>query len=253
VVVLLECRGIDSTDRARRRSSSTRRRAGPQTSGERYQDSFNTAFPPWRVDRYASATQRQDIVGAPPSRPPACGAQPRGVLGAVPGRHHHVLRRQRWLRRDGSRGGQRRCALALPSNTTYGVTEPDGTGSVELRRVDRRGQRLARLLGHGRLLARRRPDHGHQLRRGRGLAPRRAGRACRRRRRAGAAAPGSTSPGRSSRPSAARTPRSAGALWWAAVQLAQPHHGAAPASRRSPTCATWSRPRPASTSTAPSC
>ena len=127
--VLLECRGIDSP------TAPVAERVDPttcwtQTSAERYQDSFNTAFPPWRVDRYATAAQRQDIVAAPPSRPPACGV-PAPQEYWVP----FVAVNTTYYGGSGGCAGMAPeaanvGALSLPSNTTYGVTELNGTGSA---------------------------------------------------------------------------------------------------------------------------
>ena len=130
-VVLLECRGVDSTSVpvAQQLDPST---CWTATSGERFQDSFNTPFPPWRIDRYATPAQRQAVVGAPATRPAAC---------SVPSPSEYWLP---FKSVDGTvyAGGSGGCAgmapeaanvggLSLPSNTTYGVTHADGTGAAQ--------------------------------------------------------------------------------------------------------------------------
>ena len=122
-VVLLECRGSGDID------PST---CWTATAAERYQESFNTAFPPARVDRYATAAERQAVAGAPDPRPQNC-------LSPAP--------TERWVPFAGANGtvyagGSGGCGgmapeaanvggLSLPSNTTYGVTSPDGTGEAK--------------------------------------------------------------------------------------------------------------------------
>ena len=126
-VVLLECRGADST--SAQLDPST---CWTATSQERFQSSYNTAFPAWRVDRYAPPSQRTAVVGAPAPRPAACPSPApaeRWVPFAATGGKSY----------DGGAGG---CAgmapeaanvggLSLPSNETFGVTQRDGTGSAK--------------------------------------------------------------------------------------------------------------------------
>ena len=129
-VVLLQCRGIDSA------TASAETRLDPstcwtQTSGERYLYDFNSEFPPWRLDRAAPVDVRKASVGAPTPRPPTC---------SVPAAEYWVP----FVAANGTRyyGGSNGCAglapeaansagQALPSNTTYGVTAPNGTGSAK--------------------------------------------------------------------------------------------------------------------------
>ena len=129
-MVLLECRGTDST------TVPVDQQISPETCWtatprERYQDSYSTPFPPWRVDRYATPTDRDAIVGAPSPRPATCFA------GAYT--EHWVP----FVAANGTvyPGGADGCAatapeaaavggLNMPSNTTYGITRPDGTGSA---------------------------------------------------------------------------------------------------------------------------
>jgi hypothetical protein len=130
-MVLLECRGVDSTSVpvSQRLDPST---CWTQTYRERFQSDFNSAFPPWRVDRYATAANRGQIVGAPTPRPTRCS----GAAAA-----------EYWVPFVASggtsyAGGVNGCAgmapeaanvggLALPSNTTYGVTNLNGQGSAK--------------------------------------------------------------------------------------------------------------------------
>jgi hypothetical protein len=130
-VVLLECRGVDSTHVA------TAKQLSPQTCwtqswSERFQSSLDTAFPPYRLDRFASQAQRAAIVGAPKHRPAACFAPlPSEYWVPFVSSTGHVY--------PGGTGG---CAgmapeaastegSALPSNETFGVTAGNGKGSAK--------------------------------------------------------------------------------------------------------------------------
>lgn len=130
-MVLLECRGVDSTKvpAAQRLSQQT---CWTATSGERFEQSYNTAFPPWRIDRYAAPSQRKAIVGQPATRPAAC---------FTPAPNEYWVP---FVAADGTTyaGGSGGCAgmapeaanvggLSLPSNTTYGVTERNGSGHAD--------------------------------------------------------------------------------------------------------------------------
>jgi hypothetical protein len=123
-VVVLECQGIDS--------AVDPTGCWTATAAERFQDSFNTAFPPFRIDRYATPADRKAIVGQPSPRPAACFAP-------SPVEHWVPFRAASGTIYNGGTGG---CAgqppeaanvggLNLPSNTTYGVTHTDGTGSIK--------------------------------------------------------------------------------------------------------------------------
>lgn len=131
--VLLECRGSDSS------TAPAGQRLRPetcwtQTPAERYLASPTLAFPPWRVDRYASASERVHTVGVPKPLPSNCHLAPYA---------------QHWLHfiaaggtdyPGGPTGG---CAgiapeqtlagstAGLPGNTTYGFTDADGTGQAK--------------------------------------------------------------------------------------------------------------------------
>jgi hypothetical protein len=127
-VVLLQCRGIDAEDApAGKRLDPTT--CWTATAPERFDSSFQTAFPPWRLDRYEVPAHRTAIVGQPDPRPSAC-------FSPSPA--------ERWIPFVGTSGtvfagGAAGCAgmapeaanvggLSVPSNTTYGVTSADGTG-----------------------------------------------------------------------------------------------------------------------------
>jgi hypothetical protein len=131
-MVLLECRGIDSD------SVPSRDRLSPETCwtqdwSERYQDSFQTDFPPYRLDQFATPADRAQVVGAPSPLPAACKFLP------APTQHWEPF-----LAQDGQiyYGGPAGCAgqppesqdvggSALPSNETFGVTGLDGKGTAD--------------------------------------------------------------------------------------------------------------------------
>lgn len=130
-VVLLECRGVDSptAPAAQQLEPQT---CWTQTPPERYQADNNVASPPWRLDRYASPANRQASVGAPDPRPAAC-PMPVKAEYFVP-----------FVAADGKSygGGPFGCAglapeqsnldnALFPSNTTYGVSGLDGSGSAK--------------------------------------------------------------------------------------------------------------------------
>jgi hypothetical protein len=122
-VVLLECRGSASSVR-------------PQTCwtqdwSERYQESYDTDFPAYRLDRYASAADRSAIANAPKQLPSGCFPAP--VQHWVPfvAANGHVYA-------DGPAGcagqppeSQSVGGSAMPSNETFGVTAKNGRGSAK--------------------------------------------------------------------------------------------------------------------------
>jgi hypothetical protein len=130
-VVLLECRGVDSTHVAAAKQLSPQT-CWTQSWSERFQSSLDTAFPPYRLDRFASQAQRAAIVGAPKRRPSACFAPlPSEYWVPFVSANGHVY--------PGGTGG---CAgmapeaastegSALPSNETFGVTARNGKGSAK--------------------------------------------------------------------------------------------------------------------------
>jgi hypothetical protein len=129
--VLMECRGVDST-KVPRAKRLTPQSCWTQTSSERFTADYNTALPPWRLDRYAATGDRQPIVG-----------RPKGMTGAC----SSVGLAEHWLPFVNPRGksyamGPNGCGgtapeaipfssnLALPGNTTYAATTPNGRGSA---------------------------------------------------------------------------------------------------------------------------
>lgn len=130
--VLLECRGVDSTTvgAADQLSPQT---CWTQTWDEHYQDSLGDVDPPYRLDQYATAADRAQIVGAPSPMPASC-------------QYDESAPTQYWVpfvAADGQvyYGGDAGCAgeppesqdvggSGLPSNETFGVTGLDGTGSA---------------------------------------------------------------------------------------------------------------------------
>jgi hypothetical protein len=131
--VVLECRGIDSASvpAAERLSPET---CWTQSWSERYQDTFQTTFPPYRLDQYASAAGRAQVVGAPATLPSACAFLPAPTQHWVP-----------FVAAGGEvyYGGPAGCAgqppesqnvggtTNFPSNETFGVTGLDGKGSTD--------------------------------------------------------------------------------------------------------------------------
>ncbi|HVW79431.1 MAG TPA: hypothetical protein VHB69_00620 [Mycobacteriales bacterium] len=122
--VLLECRGTPS-------------RVTPQTCwtqdwSERYQDSLQTPYPPYRLDAYNTKAEDAQVYGAPKKLPKACAYLPAPTQHWVPfvAANGHVY--------DGGPAG---CAgqppesqsvggSALPSNETFGVTGTNGKGTA---------------------------------------------------------------------------------------------------------------------------
>jgi hypothetical protein len=128
-VMMVQCRGVDSTSvpAAKRVDPSTCWTSDPS---ERADASPTFLWPPYRIDRYADPAQRVGKVGVPATTPIDC----QNVIGGA----------QHWIpfnAADGTvyAGGPNGCAGIAPeagggtdltpSNTTYGFTQPDGTGS----------------------------------------------------------------------------------------------------------------------------
>ena len=126
--VLMECRGVESAT-----TPLTPNTCWTQTWAERYQADFGSLFPAWRLDRYATAGERAQYADQPNPLPATCTAS------AVA---------DRWVpfvATDGTvfQGGSQGCAgqapesanvggnTALPSNTTYGITDAAGTGTAK--------------------------------------------------------------------------------------------------------------------------
>lgn len=124
-MVLLQCRGSSDT--------ITPSTCWAPTASERYQGDFTNPFPVWRVDRYATPTDRGAHPNQPSPRPSKCGSVPQA---------------EHWMpfaAADGTSypGGPNDCGglppdasgldatLGLPSNATYAATGLDGTGSTQ--------------------------------------------------------------------------------------------------------------------------
>lgn len=129
-VVVLECRGVDST------SVPVAKRLSPETCWtnspiERYGSAFSFQFAPWRVDRYATPADRVQWVNQP--KTPACGKPP------VDGTVHYIPF-------NAANGtvypiGVFACggippeaanisSVGLPDNATWAPTSLDGTGNT---------------------------------------------------------------------------------------------------------------------------
>ncbi|HTW21043.1 MAG TPA: hypothetical protein VME70_12630 [Mycobacteriales bacterium] len=130
--VLLECRGVDSTKvpAAKRLSPET---CWTQDWSERYQDTFQTRFPPYRLDRYATKADRAQVAGAPKELPAACKYLPAPTQHWVP-----FIAASGHVYDEGPAGcageppeSQNVGGSALPSNETFGVTGLDGKGSAD--------------------------------------------------------------------------------------------------------------------------
>lgn len=127
--VLMECRGVDDP------AASATARLTPQTCwtqspDERFVDDYNTDFPPYRLDRYATPADRTAIAG-----------RPAGAADCSSGKAQHWVpfRSASGTTYAGGPGG---CAgtppestslstTGRPGNTTYGTTLLDGSGSAD--------------------------------------------------------------------------------------------------------------------------
>jgi hypothetical protein len=130
--VLLECRGVDST------KVKAADRLSPQTCwtqdwSERYQDTFQTRFPPYRLDRYAKKADRAQVADAPKTLPQACSYLPAPTQHWVP-----FIAASGHVYGEGPAGcagmppeSQTVGGAAMPSNETFGVTGLHGHGSAE--------------------------------------------------------------------------------------------------------------------------
>ena len=132
-MVLMECRGIDSA-KAPAKQRLSPQTCWTQTPAERALSS-TLLFPPWRVDRYASAGDRTKLtIGVPKKLPKQCS-----VSGNPEVWIHFVAANGA----DYAGGGDSGCAgiapeqslvgstTGLPGNTTYGFTDADGTGQAK--------------------------------------------------------------------------------------------------------------------------
>jgi hypothetical protein len=130
-VVLIQCRGVDSTSvpKAQRLSPQS---CWTQTPSERLGIDFGSEWPLWRMDQYAARADRGRYVNVVDPRPSACGSKAMAEYW-VPfvGANGHTY--------PGGAGG---CAgsppemqaigstLGLPGNTTYGITDSHGRGTA---------------------------------------------------------------------------------------------------------------------------
>ncbi len=135
-VVLMQCRGIDSPD------APPGQRLDPTTCwrSSAFQTYFadSAAFPPWRLDLYATADQRAGVVGEPSNAAAACGALINA--GSTPSRYWVPFKAVNGTVYSGGPGGcgglppeanQASGSLAFPSNETYAPTGTDGRGSTK--------------------------------------------------------------------------------------------------------------------------
>jgi hypothetical protein len=134
-VVVMECRGSDSAN-APAGERLDERTCWTQTSFERYSADNNSEFPAWRLDRYATANDTQQYAGEPSPLDEACA-------GGLP----EAARWVPFVAADGTVYNPGYVAFpgctplapeasdnentSAPGNTTYGVTEADGTGLVK--------------------------------------------------------------------------------------------------------------------------
>jgi hypothetical protein len=130
--ILLECRDVNNT------AKSAADRVVPQTCwtqdwSERYQDTFQSPYPAYRLDQFAGAAGQSATAYAPSMLPKACNYLPAPIQHWVP-----------FIAADGTtyNEGPAGCAgqppesqnvggSALPSNETFGVTGLDGRGSTQ--------------------------------------------------------------------------------------------------------------------------
>ncbi len=123
-VAVLQCRGTEA--------EVTPETCYTQTPNERYEPAIRGNFPPYRLDRYATAANRVKSVGAPNPLPDTC-LFPDGADHWVP-----------MVAADGTSypGGYNGCAglapdqsavinALSPPNTTFAATAADGTGSTD--------------------------------------------------------------------------------------------------------------------------
>ena len=130
-MVLLECRGVDSSTAAADKQL-TPQTCWTQSWSERYQDTFNGRFPSWRMDQYGSLTDRNQVAGGPSPLPASCTNFPAPTQHWIPFQAANGT--TYWGGPSGC-GGQAPESDnvghgALPSNETYATTGLDGTGSV---------------------------------------------------------------------------------------------------------------------------
>ena len=133
-MVLLECRGVDDSTKPADQQLS------PQTCWTQYDLerglSSDTIYPPWRLDKNATAADRGQYVNEPNPEPQGAGCPPVTDSGAT-----HIVP---LLGADGTVYNQYRCPNALrapeqqrspgaglPDNATFAATDTDGTGRTK--------------------------------------------------------------------------------------------------------------------------
>jgi hypothetical protein len=132
---LFECRGVDST------SVPVKDRVSPSTCWTQFADERyfpNSSEPAWQSDLYASAAERQAVVGAPPTSKQASGCA--NLETHDPTQHWNPFVAANGKVYDGGPDGcdglppeaspENLSNLSLPSNETFGVTGKDGKGSA---------------------------------------------------------------------------------------------------------------------------
>lgn len=127
--VLLQCRGTAAT--------VTPQTCWTQTPKERFQSSFSDAYPPWRLDRDASAADQAALAQVPSPVPANCS----GLVVGVASEHWLPFVAADGTVYDAGDGCgpippeastvNNDAAGALPGNTTYAATGLDGTGSTK--------------------------------------------------------------------------------------------------------------------------
>lgn len=152
-MVLLECRGVDST------SAPSSQQLNPDTCWTAYEVQERSyaytprgatpgvtapsSFPGWRLDMYAPPAQRAAMVGVPDPSTPA-GSQTVAQLIQCAGSGWTALYWQPFVAADGTvyypagcapippeAAGSGVAALPFPSNETYAQTGPDGSGRAK--------------------------------------------------------------------------------------------------------------------------
>ena len=135
--VLLQCRGLDTVDGVPAgQVQLTPETCWTQTSTERY-IAASSHTPSWRFDAYADPQERGPVVGAPDPLPEACSSisspltarwlpfRAAGGETYYGGPDPNVGCAPLAPESDSAEGG------GLPSNTTYGITGPNGHGEAD--------------------------------------------------------------------------------------------------------------------------
>jgi hypothetical protein len=128
-VVLMMCRGAASATSGK--NLITPETCWTQSAPERIQNISTTSFPPYRLDRYATAADRGPDVGVPSPYPASCASYNSGVQYWVPfaAASGHIYD----FGPSGCAGmppeATNQGSVYQPSNTTYGVANLKGDGS----------------------------------------------------------------------------------------------------------------------------